>query len=58
MVNDSGAATFAARVYGLLAGGERLDGAVRQARAALLEEGRRDWGNDLLYGDERSRLVR
>ncbi len=56
-VGDAAAATFAALVYGLLASGGSLDEAVRQARAALLKNGRQDWGNYLLYGDGRFHLV-
>lgn len=57
-VADAAAAKFASGVYRRLADGQRLDDAVRESRAALLEAKQPDWANYLLYGDGRFQLVR
>ena len=56
-VADAAAATFAARVYESLGDGEALETAVREARRKLLLASDSEWGNYLLYGDGRFRLV-
>ena len=45
-------------LYERLASGKRLDEAVLEARRALFEDDQRDWGNYLLYGEGRFRLVK
>lgn len=56
-VRDDAAKEFATTVYKALATGTTLDGAVRQARGALLAHDQPDWANYVLYGGGGFRLV-
>src|SRR5262249_37805186 len=52
-VDDGAARTFATTVHTQLAAGKRLGFAVRTARKALYDAQSPDWGNFMLFGDNR-----